>query len=51
MHLWAYLMLFAMVGLATSIGYAFHSLLKAAQGREDADDEQLWQYLLDPRSL
>ncbi len=44
-------MLFVMVVLATVIGYAFRGLLKAAQGREDADDERLWQYLLDPRSL
>jgi len=51
MHLWAFLTLFVMVGFAVAIGYAFRSLLKSAQGREDADDEQLWQYLLDPRSL
>jgi len=27
------------------------ALFRSAQGREDAEDERLWHYLLDPRSL
>jgi hypothetical protein len=38
---------FAMVLIA----HACRSLLKTAQVREDADDERLWRYLFDPRSI
>jgi hypothetical protein len=33
------------------VSHVCRSLLRSAQGREDADDERLWHYLLDPRSL
>jgi hypothetical protein len=29
--------------------YGWHALLKSAQLREDADDERLWDYLLERR--
>lgn len=51
MHLISLLLLLAYgAGLAVAV-YACRSLLRSAQGREDAEDERLWQYLLDPRSL
>jgi hypothetical protein len=33
------------------VAHGCRSLLKAAQVREDADDERLWRYLFDPRSI
>jgi hypothetical protein len=33
------------------VAHACRSLLKTAQVREDADDERLWRYLFDPRSI
>lgn len=38
---------FAMVLIA----HWCRSLLRTAQLREDADDDRLWRYLFDPRSL
>lgn len=47
-----FLMLLAVSGgLVSLLSYFFFSLLKSAQGREDAEDERLWHYLLDPRAL
>ncbi|MGB7436320.1 MAG: hypothetical protein WBR26_01750 [Candidatus Acidiferrum sp.] len=31
--------------------YLCLSLLKTAQDREDAEDERVWEYLLNPRTL
>lgn len=31
--------------------YCCVSLLKSAQAREDAEDERVWDYLLNPRTL
>jgi hypothetical protein len=46
--------LFMMLGGTSLVGFAAYcclSLLKSAQYREDAEDERLWQYLLDPGTL
>jgi len=43
--------LFAPVVFAVVALYGWQSLLKSAQLREDADDERLWDYLLDPRMM
>jgi hypothetical protein len=51
MHFLPFLMLFAFCGSMIFAAYACRCLLKAAQGREDAEDERLWQYLLDPLSI
>jgi Tfp pilus assembly protein PilV len=47
-HMFLMLVGVSLLGLA---GYCCLSLLKTAQCREDAEDEKLWHYLLDPRSI
>ena len=39
------------VGLVSLVACSCFTLLKTAQFREDAEDERLWDYLLDPRTL
>lgn len=51
-HLFA--MMFTLVSGACLAGIASYfclALLKSAQCREDAEDERLWDYLLNPRTL
>jgi Tfp pilus assembly protein PilV len=45
----SFMMLFgvSLVGLAA---FCCFTLLKTAQSREDAEDDRLWHYLLDPRT-
>jgi hypothetical protein len=44
-------MLLSGSALITFAGYCCVGLLKSAQAREDADDQRLWDYLLNPRTL
>ncbi|HTZ46518.1 MAG TPA: hypothetical protein VMH20_02945 [Verrucomicrobiae bacterium] len=46
-----FITLLAPVAFTVVALYGWHSLLKTAQVREDADDERLWDYLLDPRMM
>jgi len=45
------LMMLADASLVVVAGYSCRTLLKSAQYREDAEDERIWDYLLNPRTL
>ncbi|MGB7731928.1 MAG: hypothetical protein WBL50_28185 [Candidatus Acidiferrum sp.] len=53
-HIHLFVLMFTLVSavcLAGLVAYFCLALLKSAQCREDAEDEQLWDYLLNPRTL
>jgi hypothetical protein len=45
-----FLILLAMLGVASLVAYAYRKLLALSQNKEDLEDEQLWHYLLNPRT-
>ena len=51
MLLVAIVVLLAGFTLIAFAAYCCAGLLKSAQAREDADDQRIWDYLLNPRTL
>jgi hypothetical protein len=52
MHAFAVLLSFVLANAIYTLPMvSCHELLKSAQLKEDAEDERLWQYLLDPVSF
>jgi hypothetical protein len=45
-----FLILLAVLGVISLVAYAGRKLLVLSQNREDLQDEQLWHYLLNPRT-
>jgi hypothetical protein len=51
MHPTQFLGMFVIAGFVIASAFVFHNFLKSAQCREDDEDERLWHYLPDPRSV